>query len=263
MADAAVHAQDNKRVRVSSIDRVLQVLDHLRGLNKPASAYAISKATGAPISTIYATIDELVQRNLLVRRQDNTVWLGPRLYYYGLSYARSIDFHDEARREMDTLCREVGETVQICGRDGDDVVVLQMAKAPGHFRVTTDIGMVMPLNWTASGLLLVGQLDEAERLAIFARCCKPSPTGLAETDPDRLSAQSADAHRAGLAIQRSKADHFVCCVAAPLRNPSGECVATISIVLSESKLDQTPDRFVEAVKAAAVRIEQRLGWNAG
>jgi DNA-binding IclR family transcriptional regulator len=250
-----------KRKRISSIDRILQVFDHLRQNNEPASAYAISKATGAPVSTIYATIDELVQRNLLVRRTDNTVWLGPRLYYYGLSYARSIDFREEARREMDALCRDVGETVQVCGRDGDNIVVLEMAKASGHFRVSTDVGVALPLNWSASGLLLVGYLPEEERREIFARSARPSPTGLAETDPDRLAAQAAAAFEARLAIQKSMAEHFVCCVAAPLRDPSGACVATISIVLSQSKLEQEPQVLAAAVQAAAARIEQRLGWH--
>lgn len=250
-----------KRKRISSIDRILQVFDYLRQLNEPANAYAISKATGAPISTIYATIDELVQRNLLVRRTDNTVWLGPRLYYYGLSYARSIDFREEARREMDELCRQVGETVQVCGRDGDNVVVLEMSKASGHFRVSTDVGMALPLNWAASGLLLVGHLPEEERREIFVRSARPSPTGLAETDPDKLVEQAAATFEARLAVQKGIAEHFVCCVAAPLRDPSGACVATISIVLSQSKLDQEPKVFAEAVQAAAARIEQRLGWH--
>jgi len=146
MSTLTVNQTGTRRARTASIDRILQVFDHLRHLNEPATAYAISRATGAPISTIYATIDELVQRNLLIRRADNSVWLGPRLYYYGLSYARSIDFHDEARREMDALSREVGETVQVCGRDGDSVVVLQMTKASGPFRVSTDICMALPLN---------------------------------------------------------------------------------------------------------------------
>ena len=125
---------------------------------KPVGAYAVAKAVGAPLSTVYVIIEDLVEKRLLQRRNDGTVWLGPRLYHYGLAYAQSLDFLNIATHEMQDLCREVEETIQICGRDGDHMVVMAMADGPGHFRVTSKVGSRVPLNWTASGRLLLGHL---------------------------------------------------------------------------------------------------------
>ena len=50
------------------MDRALQILDYLYDTGAPASGYAISKAIGVPLSTSYVVIDELVSRDLLVRR---------------------------------------------------------------------------------------------------------------------------------------------------------------------------------------------------
>jgi len=58
---------------------------------------------------------------------------------------RSLDFLGEAIREMHSLCREVNETIQICGRDGDYMIVLAMAEPAGHFRVTSRIGIRVSL----------------------------------------------------------------------------------------------------------------------
>src|SRR5436305_4980639 len=113
-----------RRSRVSGIDRALQVLDHLLETGVPSGPYAIAKAIGVPLSTAYAIVGDLVGKDLLSRRSDGSVWLGPRLHHYGLAYARSLDFLNEASREMHDLCREVSETVQICGRDADHMVVL-------------------------------------------------------------------------------------------------------------------------------------------
>lgn len=248
-----------RRARVSGIDRALQVLDMLQEDGKPASAYAIAKAIGAPLSTVYSIIDDLVDKRMLQRRSDGSVWLGSRLYHYGLAYARSLDLLDVATHEMHDLCRLVGETVQICGRDEDHMVVLAMADGPGHFRVTSRVGTRVPLNWTASGRLLVGHLPHRELLALFQRIARVSPTGRAETDPQALAQASREALRERLCIQVSESDFSVACIASPVRDRDGVCTATISIVLPEHKVQQDRDRYVDAVRDAAGRIEGHLG----
>ena len=249
-----------RRTRVSGIDRALQVLDHLREIGTPAGGYAIAKAIGAPLSTTYLIIDELLERELLIRRGDGLVWLGPRLHHLGLAYARSLDFLSEASHEMHELCRAVGETVQICGRDGYHMVVLAMADGPGHFRVMSEVGTRVPLNWTASGRLLVGHLPDAERLAIFKHDAKASPTARAETNPKALAKLSRKAFEERLSIQISETDFLVSCVASPICDQSGACVATVSIVLPEHKVVARQAFYAEAVRAASEKIERNLGW---
>jgi DNA-binding IclR family transcriptional regulator len=252
-----------RRVRVSGMDRALQILDHLYRTGEPAGGYAIAKAIGAPLSTVYVLIDDLVARDMLARRGDGLVWLGPRLFHYGLAYQRSLDFLGEASHVMHELCREIGEAVQICGRDDDHMVVLAMAEGPGHFRILSEVGARLPLNWTASGRLLIGHLTEAERTAIFRRSAPASPTGRAETDAATLSRLAAQAFEARLSVQISETDFLVSCVASPICKASGECVATISIVLPEHKLSASPDLYADAVRKAAATIEHRLGWREG
>lgn len=257
--DVNVEPETHRRARVNWLDRALPILDHLMQAGQPVSTYAIAKGIGAPLSTIYGVIEAMVEKDMLVRRDDASIWLGPRLYRYGLAYARSLDFLGLATQEMEALCRKVGETVQVCGRDHDDMVVLAMADGPGHFRVTSRVGTRVPLNWTASGRLLVGHLPAAARTEIFSRGAKPSPTGLADTDPVRLSRAAQDAFADRLAIQAGESDYMVACLAAPIRNGRGDCVATMSIVMPGPKLDGDRGRYTQAVQDAAARVEARLG----
>ncbi len=259
-ADAKAGAEPPRRTRVSGMDRALQILDHLYQTEHPRTAYAIAKAIKAPLSTTYAIIDDLLVRGMLTQRGNNTVWLGPRLYHYGLAYAHSLDFLSAATHEMHELCREVGETVQICGRDGDHMVVLAMADGPGHFRVTSEVGTRVPLNWTASGRLLVGHLPDAERLALFRQSAKVSPTKRAETDPVALARLSRETLNDRLSIQISETDFLVSCVASPISDRDGECVATISIVLPEHKVIENRATYAKAVCGASEKIERALGW---
>lgn len=70
-----------RRVRTSGVDRALQILDWLQRQQHPATSYEVAKGVGAPLSTIYSVVDDLVAKNLLERQEDGTVWLGARLYH--------------------------------------------------------------------------------------------------------------------------------------------------------------------------------------
>jgi len=249
-----------RRSRVSGIDRALQAIDHLYETGEPATPYTIAKAVGAPLSTVYSIIDSLVEKSVLTRNADGTVWLGARLYHYGLAYARSLDFMRVATEEMHDLCRAAGETVQLCGRDNDHMLVLAMADGPSHFRVVSRVGTRVPLNWTASGRLLTGWMPEAERIALFSRCARPSPTRKAVTDPKTLSDGAGRAFAERLSIQTGESDFSVGCIAAPICDGTGMCVATISIVLAEQKATADGTTYAALVREAAERIETLMGW---
>jgi len=252
--------KSTRRSRVSGIDRALQVIDYLYEAGAPAGPYAIAKAIKAPLSTVYVTIDDLVEKNMLARSADGAIWLGARLYYYGLAYARSLDFMSVATHEMHDLCREANEAVQLCGRDGDHMLVLAMADGPSPFQVASRVGTRVPLNWTASGRLLVGHLAENERIELFKRCARTSPTGRAEIDATSLSEAAAKAFDERLSIQIAESDYAVACIASPICDRDGQCVATISIVLPEQKVLSDESRYTSQVRASAAKIEKLMGW---
>ncbi|MFV0382960.1 IclR family transcriptional regulator [Paracoccus sp. (in: a-proteobacteria)] len=248
-----------QRRRTGAIDRSLQVLDLLTERGKPMSAYELARSTGAPPSTVYKIVDELIERDMLSRVGESLIWLGPRLLRYGLTYRASVDAFAEARREMQRLCAEVGETVQVCVRDEGKMTVISMARGPGHFNVASDVGTRVPLNWTASGRLLLGHLPEGDRRAIFAASARVSETGQAETDPDILSRMARDEFQQRLAVQMSASEYAVACIASPICDPSGACIATISIVLPETRAKAELDHLTTAVRDAARNVENALG----
>ena len=250
------------RTRTSGIDRAIQVMDILTERRTAMSAYELAKSVGAPVSTIYRIVDDLVDRDMLSRTEGRRIWLGPRLMRYGLVYRSRLDLFAEAKAEMQSLSKRTGETVQVCARDDDMMVVIAMAVGEGHFRVTSDVGTRVPLNWTASGRLLVGHLPDAERRAVFARCARPSETGIAETDPDALARESREDYDRRLALQTGSSEFSVACIAAPIRDTEGACVSTMSIVLAESQVRQRLEALTAEVRRAAETVERALGREA-
>ena len=245
--------------RVSGIERTIQIFDLLESTGRAMNGSAIAKGVGASASTIYPIIDELLQRQLLARAEGSDVWLGPRLYRYGLAYGNALDIVRIATPVMRDLCQRIGETVQLCGRDGGMMTILGMEEADGHFRVSSRVGSRVPLNWTASGRLLVGHLPPAQRLEIFAASAQDSPSRRAVTDPKTLSAEAGEAFLARVSVQLSESEFAVACVAAPICNAAGACVATVAIVLPEQRLIAMREKYVKEVQEASSHIERGFG----
>ncbi len=243
------------RSRVSGIDRAIQVFDYLHAQGMPAAPYAMAKSMGLPISTAYPLIESLVERDLLSRQNDGKIWFGVRMYRYGLSYARTLDVVELAKQQMQTLSDEVGETVQVCTREGYEMLVVGMVEGKGHFKISSRVGSRVPLNWTASGRLLVGHLPERERIALFKRAAKASHTGRADTDAAHLAQTAALALQDRLSIQIGESDYSVACVASPICDAQGACVATISIVLPEQRVNDRRQYYADAVIRAAQRVQ--------
>lgn len=137
--------------------------------------------------------------------------------------------------------------------------VVAMAEGSGPFRVTSDVGTRVPLNWTASGRLLIGHLPDAERLAVFAECARPSNTGLAETDPAILADLSRRDFLDGLSVQIDTSEDQVACIAAPVRGQEGTCQLTLSVVMPKHRVPDKFDLVAEAVREAARSVEKALG----
>lgn len=247
------------RNRVSGIQRATQILELLSERQEAATAYDIARSLGAPLSTVYGVTDELVDSELLVRDDDNRLWLGPRIHRFGLACERRMDLLTAAKQEMSRLSAEIGETVQVCRRDGPMMVVVAMAAGNGHFRIASDIGTRVPLNWTASGRLLLGHLPTKQRQAEFTEAATPSPTGTAETNPRKLAKQAGDDFAKRLAVQMGTSEISVACIAAPIRNQHGECDAALSIVLPERKAAENMKPYGKAVQSAAAAVERALG----
>lgn len=250
--------ESDRRPRVSGIDRAFQILDFLLERGEAARSVDIARGTGMPVSTAYQIVEKLLEQQVLAGDSGGLIGLGPKLAHYGRGYRQATPLLKVAEDEMTRLAKEVGESVQICGRADHEMIVLAMAAGSGIFSVTSHVGTRVPLNWTASGLLLTGHMSDAERLALYQRAAVPSPTGEAEADPAALSRASARAFAEGVLVQVNGTDLGVACVAAPIIDEAGACVATISIVVPGNRA-QLPD-LKHAVCQSARAIEARAGW---
>lgn len=239
-------AQNGRRTR--GIDRVVHILDYLYHRGRPQRVNEIAKGIGAPRSTVYEIADHLLREQMIeIVDEEGRVFLGRKLYFYGLAYADRFDLTREAGKYLKTLTEKTGETSQLCVMQGNKYAVIMMDHGVRHFRISSNVGETVPLPWTASGRLLVSHLADDEILRLIPEEDFILPDGRPSSTAEFL-AQVRTAGAAGFFSCDTIVDSYTHCFAAAVINERRECVATLCLVVPR----EDAHRRFDALKAAVV-----------
>jgi len=120
--------------------------------------------------------------------------------------------------------------VQLCGLRGNKYVVLDCRDSPGPFRISSDVGVDVPIPWTASGRLLLSHMNDEEVRTFVPKEDYRLPDGRIIPEASFL-ADVARAGQQGFSETSALADRFTWCMAAPLRDRAGSITRTLCFVL--------------------------------
>lgn len=153
--------------RVRGVDRVVELFKRLHLARRPMTMRELIAATGAPRSSIYELVTILTEAGLLEAAADGSVFFGREMHYYGADYAMHNDLISRAHQAILGLVRAHDETAQLCLLEGNKYTVVLSENSSRPFNISSDIGVKVPIPWTATGrLLLADQSAEAIKALI-------------------------------------------------------------------------------------------------
>ena len=244
-----------------SVQRAIDILELLLRRDGPASVSDIVATLSIPKSSAYELVRVLSDNELLERDSATTYRLGRKLLVLGMAYRSQVDLLKEGSRVVEELCHETGETTQLSVLDDEGMMlVLLKEESSQPIRIISRVGSRVPLNWAAAARLLVSDLDDHALREVLERQMAPSPTGKACMDVDALIAQVRQFRAQGYGTELGEANAHAGCVAVPVLDASNHCVAAISLVAPEQRLnEENRDFLIRAAKAAAHKLSRRLG----
>jgi DNA-binding IclR family transcriptional regulator len=217
--------------RRRGIDRVIALLDALLQQHRPTRIGDIARSIGAPRSTTYEIVSRLIEADILeAYGTDGHVYFGRAAHLFGRAYADANPLLRRVEELLERLAAETQATTQFCGLKGNKYVVIDSRDGGGLFRITTDVGVEVPIPWTASGRLLLDHMSPEEICAFVPPEDFRLPDGRLLPVKDFL----ADVERAqaeGRCVTIGLADRFACCLAAPVRDRSGITRNTLCFVI--------------------------------
>jgi DNA-binding IclR family transcriptional regulator len=242
---------DTRAERQSGVDRAIELLEALLHLRAPTKLGDIAKSMGAPRSTVYSIANRLMEADLLESVGDSGhVYFGRALHLYGRAYADANSLHRRCHDVLETLANEHHATTQLCALRGRKYVVVDSENGSGLFRITTDVGVEVPLPWTASGRLLLDHMTpDAIRAFVPAEDFKLPDAR--ELSVDAFIEDVAQARRDGRFTTTALSDRFTSCLAAPIRNRKGVAMATLCFVVPADMAAARKDVLLDHLVAAA------------
>lgn len=243
-----------------SVQRAIDILELLLSRDRPVTVSDIVSTLGIPKSSAYELVRTLSENNYLERESPPAYRLGRKLLELGMAYRSQVDLLKEGSRVVEELCHETGETTQLSVLEDGMMLVLLKEESSQPIRIISRVGSRIPINWAAAGRLLVSDLDDAALRETLQRHLAPSTTGTVITDVDALIAQVRQFRKQGYGTELGEANAHAGCVAAPVVDASGHCVAALSLVVPEQRLQKENREFlICAAKDAAGKLSRRLG----
>ncbi len=245
--------------RRRGIERIVEILECLYARGEPLRPNQLAIAVGAPRSTVYEIVDQLLDAGFLETFDaEGRVFLGRRLHYFGTAYVRRFDLMREAEQALRYVTAQTNQTSQLCMIEGRKYIVAMMRLGGPHFRVSSDTGQSFPLPWTASGLLLVSDMSDDEILRFIPEEDFVLPDG-GRVDPKAFLRKVRQARQRGLSRNDAVVDSFTHCMAAPVINVEGKCIATLCVVVARAEAARRGDELAAALVEAAAQLSQRIG----
>jgi DNA-binding IclR family transcriptional regulator len=245
--------------RTRGIDRAFEIMECLHESKKPLRPNEIAIAIGAPKSTTYDVVGLMLSRGILDRADaEGRVFLGRRLYLFGLSHLTHFDVMRLASGFLDHLSEVTGQTAQLCLLDNRKYVVAQMKEGERHFRISSDVGEPVALPWTASGRVLVSHLDNKAILKLIPSDDFRLPDGKRLSERTFLK-EVAEARLEGFFSCDGTSGRFTHCFAAAVYDEQRQCVATLCLLTPREEGLQDHARYKQALIDAARQMTTRIG----
>ena len=246
---------DKPVVSIQVIDRSARLMEAIAATHGPASLKILSAETGLHPSTAFRILGSLIKVGFVERDSAGHYFIGRKISSLANSVRRGVDVREESRDVMEKLRDEIGETINLTVREGDEVIYIERATPNRMMRVEQVIGSRAPLHVTAVGKLMLGELGDEFIRAYSKR------SGLKAYTPHTLSSLQElkegvhDAAARDYAYDNEEAEIGVGCIGVLIRDSAGEVVAGLSV---SAPIERRKDEWVKLLKQAASKISERL-----
>ena len=255
------HVLPAARYTVDAAAKALELLSAFSFRESRLSLADLAARTGIPRATAFRLLSTLEQSGFLAK-EHGAYQLGIKCFVLGNIVAGGLDLRETAHPHLAALRDATRETTQLAILDHWQVVYLERMLSPlpvGFMR--SRAGAILPAYCTALGKTLLAFRPDADVAAWAGSQKFAALTPRTITSAKRLLRELRAIRERGYGLDEEEREKGVCCVAAPVRNHSGQVVAAISVAGPSQRMPRVlaGSDVAEAVVAAAAAISIDLG----
>ena len=245
-------------VKAGKILELFMDEDRSLGITEFSKALEMPKAT---VQNLASTLEDMgyLEKDPMTMKYR----LGPVLFQLGMKYANSMDLTMIARVWMEKLCTQYGEMSQAGIMMGDKLTVVMKVEADSNYMVFPQPGSVIPVHSSSLGKVLLAHMGTSRRDRILDACDFTGFTDHTICDRAEYVSELQSVKKTGIAFDNEETVSGLSCVAGPVFNNSGDCMAAISLSGNTFRINSKRDEIINAVKYVCSRISEQMGYRPG
>jgi len=252
---------------VQTIERTAFILETLGQHPNGLSLGELSEKVNLPKGTTHRLLTSMVYVDFVRQNHINKHYhLGFKLVELGNNLLSHIDLRNEAHPHLLKLGEKVHETIHLVILDDDEALYIDkvnMYSQRGGLQMVSRLGSKIPLYCSAVGKILLAFMPEAAADVIIKNTNFNQLTKKTITSGEKLMLRLEQVKQTGYAYDDEENEEGVRCIAAPIRDESGQVVAAMSVSVPASRMsiDQINMSLRPQVVETAENISQRLGFS--
>lgn len=255
---------DQDRYRAPALDKGLDILELLAGVDGGLSQAEIAKKLDRSPNEFYRMLDRLVKRGYVARLDGDRYVLTLKLFGLAQLHAPTRRLASLAMPLMRQLADVTQQENHIVVYDRGHPVVIAQIEAPNYWGISIRVGSRMGLFDTGSGhVLLAFRSPEVRAMMVAEHVASGGPEGrLTEAFAARLEQIRAR----GYEMMPSAQTAGVMNLSAPIVGADGEAIGALTVpYITIINAPEAPDitRTVEALTDTARRISALVGAGLG
>ncbi len=254
-------ANSKTNYQVTSLGKALSVLDLLIDQDRALSITEISQKLGLGKGTVHRILKTLKIRSYVQQHNDT------RLYSLGL---RTLEIGTLARRDrflrsvmlpfLRDLSSMCNETVNAAVLEYNEIHYIFRLESEEMLRISAPLGARFPAHCAATGKVMLSYHADDDIRRIYAR--RSALKKLTEHSIDSVDALIKEIKKiriSKVATDDEETIMGVYCVAAPLVNAKGACVAAVSISAPKNRVTKEKSfDFMRMISKTAGQISESL-----
>ena len=250
-----------RRMRLSSVANSIRLTKAFSENEFEMGISALAAKLGLAKSTVHRLATTLVEYDILEQNRENGKYrLGLALFELGTLVRRKMDVMSEAQGQIHALADLTGETVQLAILDHLSVLYIRIRESRQAVRLSSGLGSRAPAHCTSVGKALHAfQPPEVVRQVIDNGQKRYTENTI--TEPTLLLKELADVRQKGYALDDEEIEPGLRCIAAPIRDHTGQVVAAISVAAPVQRMTKkSVQATIPSVQSSAEAISRRLGY---
>ena len=236
--------------------RHFALLERIAAQDRLFSLQSLVEDTGWPKPTVHRMLQQLEAGGLVQREGDTRQYsTGVRLRRWAETLLANNTFHGARHRVLRALVEQLGESCNITGFVGGEVVYLDRVETAAPLRFYLQPGSRVPAHASASGKVFLAQMSAAQRARLLQAAPLERCTPATLTDPKALEKELAAVRRQHYGLDREEFLPGLVCVAVPVPAPAdADGRSSLCVALQAPAMRLTIDealQWLPALQAAA------------